>query len=201
MGTTGQNRWAQRTGVIEVRPEFDLLRHLPRHLLLADLRKQLLLHLCDNAKQHYEGLSAGLKALDPSLSRQTVSRLKAKLRLVDDAHHLLEHLTPESATVFCDEIADAMPKSGSTCPDPAVVSGSSSGDGAEAGASSSADSNTNESLGHIVNAATIDEWSGVSSVDTECQTDLALDTLMLWYFGSWTLAHPQQEAVKHDDDE
>lgn len=94
-----------------MRPEFGIPRHLLRHILLTDVRKQLLLMLCGSAKQHFEGLSAAYTALDPGLSRQSLSRLKAKLRLLSDAHHLLEHLAPESASAFYNEIAVALPGS------------------------------------------------------------------------------------------
>lgn len=109
--TAGGKRRARQKETIQVWLAFALLRHLPRHLLLAELRKHLLLQLCGSSRVHYEGLSVASKALNPGLSRQTINRLKAKLRLIDDAHHLLEHLSPESATEFCCGIDVALPSS------------------------------------------------------------------------------------------
>ena len=101
---SNNKRWAQHVGHTPVPPHFEALRHALRHLLLGELQHTLLLNLALPAKKHFQGLAAAAKFHKGMLD----NRLAAKLRLVDDSHHLLEHLTPESAANFVQEIGDAL---------------------------------------------------------------------------------------------
>ena len=56
--------------------------------------------LAMKAECHFEGLAQAAKYHRDCLD----NRQSAKLRLIDDAFHLCDHLTPESCSVFLNEI-------------------------------------------------------------------------------------------------
>ena len=101
---SSRKRWSQLPGHTPVPPHFEALRHAPRHLLLGELQHTLLLNLALPAQKHFQGLATGAKYHRAKLD----NRLAAKLRLIDDSHHLMEHLTPESAANFVQEIHNAL---------------------------------------------------------------------------------------------
>jgi hypothetical protein len=96
----GNKRWTHGCAQLEVHPTFDALRELPPHYLLRELQRTLLQGLARTGKRHFQGLAQAAKAHKSCLD----NRVCAKLRLVDDADHLLHHLTPESATEFLNDV-------------------------------------------------------------------------------------------------
>jgi len=100
MAAVGTRRWKASHGTVEVDASFEVLRSLPPHFLLRELQRRLMQDLSGSGKQHFQGLAQAAKA-HPSFD----NRIKAKLRLVDDATHLIEHITPESATCLLNQVA------------------------------------------------------------------------------------------------
>jgi len=96
-GPRHKGRWAKERPV-EALPAFGVLRGLPPHLLLAALKRELMCHCTGAAASHFQGLAQASRRLGLD------SRIAAKMRLVDDSHHLMEHLSPESATIFLREV-------------------------------------------------------------------------------------------------
>ena len=95
-------RWSEPRRQVWVQPCFEQLRGLPRHLLLAELQHEVLLATSQAARCKFQGFAQASKRLGLG------SRLAAKCRPVDDAHHLLNHLTPESSQLFLDEVLAAV---------------------------------------------------------------------------------------------
>ena len=89
-------RWAHGGVLVQVDPGFDRLRYAPPHLLLGELKRACMVALTMGSGCHFEGLAQAAKFHRGCIS----NRQAAKLRLIDDAFHLVDHLTPESCTAF-----------------------------------------------------------------------------------------------------
>ena len=87
----------------EVSPELELLRYQP-HLLLASLQRTLLLRVGKATGTHFEGLAAAGKAVRPTVGNTMAS----KLRLIDEAHNLVRHISPESCAVYIADVSLAL---------------------------------------------------------------------------------------------
>ena len=98
----GPLRWSEPKRQVVVSRAFGELRSLPRHLLLGELQHAVLMELSKAAQCKFQGLAQAAK------HTRLGNRLAAKCRLVDDSHHLLEHLTPESCQTFLDEVTRAI---------------------------------------------------------------------------------------------
>jgi hypothetical protein len=96
-----RKRWKPAPVVLD---EFSALRHLPSHMLLAALHRRLVLNASAYAGGHYEGLAQGARDLRPLLGNQ----LATKLRLIDEAAHLVRHLSPESCSMVCADVDAAL---------------------------------------------------------------------------------------------
>jgi hypothetical protein len=86
---------------LRVAHEFESLRDHPPHLLLATLQRRLLLQCARASGMHFEGLAQAGRAL----RKQIGNRLATKLRLIDEAHNLLRHLSPESCSTCTRELS------------------------------------------------------------------------------------------------
>ena len=81
---------------MQVDPTFDRLRFGSPHLLLGELKRACLSTLTKGSNCHFEGLAQAAK-----YHRGTINnRMAVKLRLVEDAYHLLDHLKVE-ARILC----------------------------------------------------------------------------------------------------
>jgi hypothetical protein len=83
--------------------EFDSLRFLPPHVLLAALHRHLVLEVSRQAGGHYEGLSQAARDSKHLLGNSLVNKLK----VIDEAAHLIRHLSPESSAVCYHEVCKA----------------------------------------------------------------------------------------------
>jgi len=93
-------RWSKSSGQVATMPIFDALRTGPPHTRTRELQRCLMQQLARTGKRHFQGLAQAAKAHGGQLS----NRQCAKLRLIDDAAHLMDHITPESATAFFLEV-------------------------------------------------------------------------------------------------
>jgi len=122
-------RWAKEQKV-EAIPAFASLRGLPPHLLLGDLKRELLCSCTGAAASHFQGLAQAGRRLG------LPNPMASKLRLVDDAHYLLKHLSPESATISLGEVCSCLervPSGGAQSGDENVAGEAESGDLAKNG--------------------------------------------------------------------
>ena len=95
-------KWGKRSP--ECLPEFDDLREQQPHALLAALHRRCVLQLGKVSSCHYDGLSQAARNAKLQLGAGMVT----KLVLVDEAHHLLRHLSPESCTIVFSEVCAAL---------------------------------------------------------------------------------------------
>lgn len=73
---------------------------LPPHILLASLHRRLTLTMSQQAGAHYEGLAQAARDAKSVIG----GSLAGKLRMVDEAAHLLRHLSPESCAICCSDL-------------------------------------------------------------------------------------------------
>jgi hypothetical protein len=141
----GQKRWNFTGKHASIVPAFEPLRFLPRHLLLAELQKCLLATLSGAAGMHFQGLAQAAKFHRGAFGLRT-NAVCAKLRLVDDAHHLLEHLTPESCSLLVSDIQSMVAGSSEATllVSEADVGGSSDGCGSSLACGASSESRSDE---------------------------------------------------------
>ena len=88
----------------QVYHDFEMLCFQPPHLLLAALHRRLALELNSFAGGHYEGITQAGRDLRSELGNV----LAAKLKVIDEAAHLVRHLSPESSTILCSEVHAAL---------------------------------------------------------------------------------------------
>ena len=88
-----------------ISPELEQHRHQP-HLLLATLQHSLLMEVGKATGAHYEGLAAAGRAARPAIGNTWAT----KLRLVDEAHNLIRHLSPESCAICIADLVGALAK-------------------------------------------------------------------------------------------
>jgi hypothetical protein len=82
---------------------FEGLRHQPPHMLLASLQRHLLLECNLLAGAHFEGLAQAGRELRPMIGNAMAS----KFRLIDEAHNIVRHLSPESCAIYPIDLAAA----------------------------------------------------------------------------------------------
>jgi hypothetical protein len=87
-----------------VLPEFDALRSQPPHALLAALHRGLIMELSGYAGTHYEGLTQAGRDDKLLIGGQMAS----KMRVIDEAAHLLRHISPESCSIYVGELRAAL---------------------------------------------------------------------------------------------
>jgi len=87
-----------------VLPAFEAVRFQAPHMLLAALHRRLILELGGHAGSHYEGLAQVGRDARPIIGGQMVT----KIRFIDEAAHLLRHISQESCNICFQEMAVAL---------------------------------------------------------------------------------------------
>jgi hypothetical protein len=88
----------------KVLPDFEGLRHQPPQVLLAALHRRLVLELAGRVGVHYEGLAQAARDARSVIGAPLV----AKMKMIDEAFHLMRHISPESCTICFAELVAAL---------------------------------------------------------------------------------------------